>query len=63
MVQIIWKMAGNHLTLGGARNGRKLPHVEFDRGGIQNGRKLPHIEDGRGGFENGRKLLHYTFRL
>ena len=31
------------LTLGGARNGPKLPHAEFDRGGTQNGPKLPHI--------------------
>ena len=30
------------LTLGGARNGPKLPHAEFDRGGTQNGPKLPH---------------------
>ena len=33
------------LTIGGARNGPKLPHAEFDHGGTRNGPKLPQITD------------------
>ena len=38
-----WLLDSFRLTLGGARNGPKLPHAQFDRGGTQNGPKLPHI--------------------
>ena len=42
------------LTLGGARNGPKLPHAEFDRGGTQNGPKLPHTPFGFSHIQNER---------
>ena len=51
------------LTLGGARNGPKLPQAEFDRGGTQNGPKLPHTLYGFSNIQNEQKVSYFSFNL
>ena len=57
------QLNSNPLTLGGARNGPKLPHAVFDRGGTQNGPKLPHTPFAFSHIRNEQKLSNFTYMV